>query len=213
MLASVSWYCPPDTRSLFITEISINPLIDVVNKIKLKYNKNVATFSGGKAYSVNACHLILFYGIYSLAEVKKMRTRLQEIYYSMKKRCYNKNHVHYKSYGGRGITVCDEWRDNSKSFYNWALSHGYSDKLTLDRIDVNKGYSPENCRWATWEEQRNNKRNNRVISFNGKSLTLKQWSLELDIPYYVLEHRLNAHHWTVEKAFTTKVMRTRNTRS
>ena len=142
-----------------------------------------------------------------------MRTRLQEIYYSMKKRCYNKNQVHYKSYGGRGITVCDEWRDNSKSFYNWALSHGYSDKLTLDRIDVNKGYSPENCRWATWEEQRNNKRNNRVISFNGKSLTLKQWSLELDIPYYVLEHRLNAHHWTVEKAFTTKVMRTRNTRS
>ena len=76
----------------------------------------------------------------------------------MKWRCYYPHHTHYGYYGGRGITVCDEWLHNFKSFYDWAMSHGYRDDLTLDRIDNDKGYSPNNCRWATYSEQNKNKR-------------------------------------------------------
>lgn len=76
----------------------------------------------------------------------------------MKYRCYNENHIAYKHYGGRGITVCNEWLHDFAVFRGWALSHGYSDDLTIDRIDNDKGYGPDNCRWATWQEQSANKR-------------------------------------------------------
>lgn len=86
-------------------------------------------------------------------------TRLHSIWTGMKSRCYRPTAGSYEIYGGRGITVCDEWRDNFKMFYDWAIANGYRDDLTLDRIDPDGNYEPSNCRWATWEQQANNKRN------------------------------------------------------
>lgn len=90
-------------------------------------------------------------------------TRLHRIWAGMKERCCNINAANYKNYGGRGISVCEEWMRDFVAFRDWAVTHGYSDDLSIDRIDVNGNYDPENCRWATAKEQNNNKRNNRLL--------------------------------------------------
>lgn len=102
---------------------------------------------------------------------KMSRTRLYGIWQSMKDRCYNQNVRSYRDYGGRDIKICDEWMvpDN---FFEWALTNGYRDNLTIDRIDNNKNYEPSNCRWSTVEEQSRNRRSNVIVEYSGKEMTL-----------------------------------------
>lgn len=131
-------------------------------------------------------------------------TRLYRIWAGMKNRCYNKNDPHYLRWGAKGIAVCDEWRNDFQAFYDWAMSHGYSDKLTLDRINSNGNYEPFNCRWATVKEQNRNKKNVKFIEYNGESKLLDEWAEMFGIKPKTLWMRLYFYNWPVEKAFTVK---------
>jgi hypothetical protein len=118
----------------------------------------------------------------------------------MRQRCNNSNNPRYHQYGGRGISVCEEW-DEFAAFESWALNNGYSDELSLDRIDVDKGYSPSNCRWATEEQQQNNKRDNRRIKIGDKEKTMAEWCREFNLPYRLVSDRIRTLRWSPEEAF------------
>lgn len=134
----------------------------------------------------------------------KTDTRLHRIWGSMKQRCYNPKNNRYKTYGAEGKTVCEEWQEFAP-FYDWAMANGYRNDLTIERIDETKGYLPENCRWATQKEQQNNRRNNHLITYNGKTQTIAQWADDIGIKYQTLLRRINVSKWNIEKAFKTPV--------
>lgn len=132
------------------------------------------------------------------------RTRLGRIWNNMKKRCYNENNNSYCFYGAKGVVVCDEWVHDFNAFRDWALSHGYRDDLTIDRIDSNGNYSPDNCRWATPKEQAYNRSSNHVITYNGKTMTMTEWAESLGMNYRTLSKRIR-DGWAIERALTTPV--------
>lgn len=110
-------------------------------------------------------------------------TKLDNKYRNMIKRCYDQNHKYYKDYGGRGITICDEWLNDKKSFFKWAMNNGYQDDLTIDRIDNDKGYSPDNCRWVDQSTQNENTRKSIRLKYNDEWLTIREIMQIENIPY------------------------------
>lgn len=132
-------------------------------------------------------------------------SRLYNVWSAMKRRCFNKDVPEYSLYGGRGITMCDEWRDDYSSFKKWAVDNGYDynaprGKCTIDRIDVNGNYSPDNCRWVDQKTQMNNVTYNHIVEYKGKTYTVKELSDETGISYDKLLQRINRYGYTVEDA-------------
>lgn len=132
------------------------------------------------------------------------KTRLYNIWAGMRDRCTNQNSQAYASYGARGIKICPEW-DDYKSFRDWALANGYSEDLTIDRINNDDGYSPKNCRWATALQQASNTRKTRLITYNGETHTKSEWARVLNMNQSTLSMRLNKYGWSVNDALGKEV--------
>lgn len=128
--------------------------------------------------------------------------RLYRIWTGIKTRCYNPKHKTYELYGKRGIRMCDEWKKSFIAFRDLAIMNGYSDSLTLDRIDVNGNYEPSNCRWATSKQQNNNKRNNSYITYKGETRTASEWSEITGIKELTLASR-KRKGWSGEECIET----------
>lgn len=116
-------------------------------------------------------------------------SRIYRIWGHMKGRCTNPKHHAWKDYGGRGITICTEWSE-FEPFYNWAINNGYKENLTIDRINVNGNYEPNNCRWTTMVEQNRNRRNNRYITYKNETHCMVEWAEILNINYKFLKSKI-----------------------
>lgn len=128
---------------------------------------------------------------------------LYKIYHGMKARCYNRNNKNYSHYGARGISICEEWKDY-ESFAKWAVENGYKDGLTIERNNVDDGYSPDNCRWIPIEEQQRNKRTNRVIAYGGETHIVAEWERILGFKHGIIQGRLQ-RGYSEEEALTMPV--------
>lgn len=131
------------------------------------------------------------------------RTRLYTIWHGMKQRCYCETCHDYKNYGERGIVICDEWKNDFSAFRDWALQNGYSEKLSIDRIDVNGNYCPENCRWVDCQTQNRNRTTNAAVLYRGKEYTYADLADMSGIRYGTLYARICHRGWSVEKAMNT----------
>lgn len=132
--------------------------------------------------------------------------RLYRIWFDMKRRCYQKQNKRWDKYGGRGIKVCPEWVNDFQAFFDWSMAHGYADCLTIDRINMDGDYSPDNCRWADKFQQANNRSNNHYITYRGKTKTMMEWSKEIGMSYTTLRRRINSG-WNVNEAFERPIGR------
>lgn len=131
------------------------------------------------------------------------KSRLYRIHHCMMSRCYTPSYTYYHRYGGRGISVCNEWHDFVK-FYKWAIANGYRDDLTIDRIDNDGDYEPSNCRWATRQEQSNNISNNKRLTYDGKTMTISEWSRKIGMDRRTLDKRIRSG-WSLSRIFTEPV--------
>lgn len=127
---------------------------------------------------------------------------LHDVYENMIRRCHDENNKSYSYYGGRGITVCDEWRSNNVLFFEWALSNGWVKGLRLDRMDNNKGYFPRNCRFIPHKENMRNTRRNTFFEYRGENKTLPEWAEVLNLDLKLLRQRIHGEKWDFERAIT-----------
>lgn len=130
--------------------------------------------------------------------MEKERKRLKSIYNGMRLRCYNENSVNYKYYGGKGVAICDEWLLSFENFFDWAINNGYNENLTIDRIDSEKEYSPDNCKWSTKKEQAYNRSISVKLTLNGRTMYMTEWAEELEIDKKILSWRYN-NGWSDEE--------------
>jgi hypothetical protein len=119
--------------------------------------------------------------------------RIYMVWKDMRKRCFSSKYSKYESYGGRGITICDEWREDFLNFYNWAFDNGYADNLTIDRKDNDGNYEPSNCRWATRKEQTRNRRMTKMATYKGERLPLAELAEILNVDYNSLHYQVNKY--------------------
>jgi hypothetical protein len=179
---------------------------DCGNKITIR----AVDFARGK-YSTCGCSLR--YKLMSESATKHGDTRksspyarIYRIYQGMKNRCYIKSFDGYDDYGGRGILVCDEWLKSYSSFRKWALNNGYADSLSIDRIDVNGNYSPDNCRWATTKEQSMNKRpyKRKEWTIDGVTKSIIEWCEECGLSVPMVMYRVKTKGMTPKDALTAR---------
>ena len=123
-------------------------------------------------------------------------TRIYRIWLLMKNRCLNSKYYLFKNYGGRGITVCNEWKNDFVKFYDWSMNNGYNDTLTIDRIDVNGNYEPSNCRWATKLQQQRNTTRLRKITYKNETHCISEWAEILGLEYNTLYHRFRRNNYS-----------------
>lgn len=134
----------------------------------------------------------------------RRHTRLFRIWSNIKTRCSNKNTTYYQRYGGRGIIVCDEWKNDFKAFYDWAMANGYADGLTIDRINNDGNYCPENCRWVTMSKQSRNKSTNHLFTAFGVTKSLIELCEFHQKNYKTVRDRLR-RGWNIERALTEEI--------
>jgi hypothetical protein len=134
-------------------------------------------------------------------------TRLYNIWQTIIQRTTNENNHEYGDYGGRGIGICEEWRNDFEEFMQWSYENGYADNLTIDRKNNNKGYQPDNCRWVTNKENCRNKRNNHCLTYNGQTKTITEWAEITGLSKEVIRYRIVKMGWSAEKALTTPKMK------
>ena len=154
-------------------------------------NEKIALYDSLKAGKTRSCGCLV-----SKEERSKRssthglsKSKLYKIWDGIKYRCYGKNCLEYDRYGGRGIGMCDAWKNDFMSFYDWSMNNGFEDGLSIDRIDNNGNYEPTNCRWANDYEQGANKRNNIVIEYNGETHILSEWARITGIKRLTLRKR------------------------
>lgn len=163
---------------------------------------NVVTVRGNnlKSGEVKSCGCLIGANNKERATHKMSKTRLYRTWAAIKARCYYKSQPAYKSYGARGIKMCDEWLNSFEAFAEWALSNGYKDDLTIERIDNDKGYAPDNCKWISLGEQANNRRSNIKITYQGETRNLFQWCRKFGKDYYSVHNRMYKLGWDFERA-------------
>lgn len=168
-------------------------------------NKKVVAgyhLTGGK---IQSC------GCYRLSQLRNKvtthgmsKTRIYHTWVHMKQRVTNENNKKYGIYGGRGIKLCSEWKD-FQGFYEWAMANGYRENLSIERIDVNGDYCPQNCTWIPLEKQAKNRRSNHYLTWNGETKTITEWGHSLGIKPSVIFTRVDRYGWDAERALTQKV--------
>jgi hypothetical protein len=174
-------------------------------------NKGIVQDSNLRSGSIKSCgclkreRIIARNTSHGLSGGEKTPTRLYRLWLRMRARCQNPAHKDYAYYGGRGISVCPAWSDFA-TFHAWAFANGYRDDLTIDRVDNDGNYEPGNCRWATRLQQARNSRNNRLITFRGKTMTAAEWEDRVEIRSATIRARLDRFGWTVARALTTPVV-------